>query len=81
MEMKSSVYWRLPSDLGRRALAAWFRSGGTDQPREPEGRRVDGKEYVVLANVRGILACYRVRNDGKLKSLARMPRAILEEWG
>ena len=67
--------------LFRRACAAWFRTGGTDQP-GADASRVEnhgGKSYVVLRNVRGILAVYRVRNDGKLKRLVRLPETLREE--
>lgn len=69
------------SDLERRAFAAYFRSGGTEQPSATISgvEEHDGKTYVVLRNVSGLLACYRVRNDGKLKLLRRVPRAIAEE--
>lgn len=33
-------------------------------------------KYVVLENVSGILAVYRVRNDGKLKGLRRWPAQL-----
>jgi hypothetical protein len=35
--------------------------------------------YVVLENVNGVLAVYRVRNDGMLRRMRRWPKAI-EEW-
>jgi hypothetical protein len=38
----------------------------------------DGKVYVVLRNARGVIACYRVRNDHKLKRLVRLPSGIEE---
>jgi hypothetical protein len=65
------------ADLERRALAAYYRSGGTDQP-SGGGFVVehDGKLYVVLSNVRGTLAVYRVRGSGALKRLRRWPREV-----
>lgn len=68
-------------DLERRALAAYFRSGGNIQPRGG-GNVVDheGKTYVVLSNVNRTLAVYRVRNDGMLKSLRRPPREVAPDW-
>lgn len=65
-------------DLMRRALAAWFRSGGTDQPDSKASavERHGGLQYAVLRNVRGVLAVYRVRNDGKLKRLVRLPPEV-----
>lgn len=68
-------------ELTRRATAAYFRSGGTDQPaRASSGpEKVGDKEYVVLRNVRGVMAVYRVRNDGKLKGLRRWPAELNQE--
>lgn len=65
------------ADLTRRALAAYFRSGGTLQPSNTSGvRKAKGKLYIVLSNAKGILAVYRVRNDGMLKGLKRWPIGI-----
>jgi len=68
------------NDMVKRAMAAWFRSGGTDQPgtSDSDVREHAGKEYVVLGNVNGILAVYRIKNDGFLKHLKRWPKAIEE---
>ena len=64
-------------DLTRRAFTAYFRSGGTDQPSGgPATTTHGGKQYVVLRNARGLLAVYRVRNDGMLKRLRRWPSAL-----
>lgn len=65
------------SPIVRRAFAAYFRAGGTQQPANTSGEvEHEGKRYVVLANVSGILAVYRVRNDGVLKGLRRWPREV-----
>jgi hypothetical protein len=65
------------SDLIRRAMSAWFRSGGIDQPANTSGVvEHEGKPYVVLKNVNGTLAIYRVRNDGTLKRLRRWPAEL-----
>lgn len=62
----------MKQDVTRRAFAAYFRSGGIDQPAKSSGVvEHNGKAYVVLENVNGILAVYRVRNDGMLKRLRR----------
>ena len=62
-----------------RAMKAWFQSGGTDQPSNTsEIREHGGKEYVVLENVNGVLAVYRIKNNGALKRLKRWPKAIEE---
>jgi hypothetical protein len=63
--------------LKRRALAAWFRSGGSDTP--AVGGHVvehDGRLYVVLSNVHGTLGVYRVRNDGVLRRMKRWPEKV-----
>ncbi|MFG5779193.1 hypothetical protein ACFIQF_19205 [Comamonas sp. J-3] len=67
-------------NLLNRAIAAHFRSATEGQPLQPsnasEVRTVDGKHYVVLRNVAGILKVYRVRNDGVLKGLKRWPAEL-----
>lgn len=63
--------------LVRRAFAAWFRGGGSDQPAN-DSREVEhaGHRYVVLRNVNGIMAVYRVRNDGMLRRMRRWPKEV-----
>ena len=62
-----------------RAMAAWFRSGQSVQPANTSDVRVcNGKQYVVLENINGILAVYRIKNDGFLKRLKRWPKDIEE---
>ncbi len=64
-------------ELTGRAFAAYFRSGGTDQPGNDSGpAELDGRQYVVLRNVNGVLAVYRVRTSGALKRLRRWPREV-----
>ena len=70
-------------DLIRRATAAYYRTpvvdGPLDQPGEVRVQEHAGKRYVVLANVNGILAVYRVRTvNGQdvLKGLKRYPAAL-----
>ena len=61
-----------------RAMAAYFRAGNTIQPaNESDVKDVGGKTYVALRNISGVLAVYRVRNDGVLKGLKRWPLAIV----
>ena len=74
-----------PDDLLRRALAAWFKTGGGYPaiPQQPSQalsavETDGGHQYVVLRNVNGVLAAYRVRNDGALKRLVRIPKAFQE---
>jgi len=69
-------------ELVRRAMAAWFRSGGTDQPSNASDIiEHEGKLYVRLLNVRGVMAVYRVRIVNEkpvLKALSRWPVDIGE---
>jgi len=76
--MSSPPYVIAPDeDLTRRALAAWFRTGGIDQPSKASGVvRYGGLDYVVLVSTRGVLAVYRVNNDGWLRRLKRWPPAL-----
>ncbi|MGH3289146.1 MAG: hypothetical protein ACRDPD_31475 [Streptosporangiaceae bacterium] len=69
--------------LTQRAFAAYFRSAARegahspDQPASYSGvEERGGKQYVVLRNVNGVLAVYRVRNDGVLKGLKRWPPGL-----
>lgn len=67
-------------ELVRRAMAAYFRAGNTEQPGESssEVRDIEGRHYVVLRNVNGVLAVYRLTNQGKLRVLRRWPKEIKE---
>jgi hypothetical protein len=71
-------------DLTSRAFAAYFRAGTRNgfimaQPANYSGvAEHKGKQYVVLRNGGGVLAVYRVRNDGALKGLRRWPKALEE---
>ena len=73
--------------LTRRACAAYYRSARRDgaTPYIPAGggdvTEHDGKTYVVLSNVNGTLAVYRVRTSGQLKELRRWPRAVAPPTG
>jgi len=70
------------SSLESRALAAYYRvSPNADIPSAPDQFVHDGHRYVVLSNIRGLLAVYRVRNDGQLKRLRRWPAVIDEKFG
>lgn len=69
----------MDTDLVRRAYAAYFRSADSvDQPAaDISGAEThEGLDYVVLRNVNGTLAVYRVRPDGVLKRLKRWPVTI-----
>lgn len=63
----------------RRAIAAWFRSGGPGQSMPANTSSVqehEGKFYVELHNVNGTLAVYRIRRDNILKRLKRWPLEV-----
>jgi hypothetical protein len=67
----------MPLDpLIRRALIAYLRSDAEVQPTDTRVRTLKGKRYVVLRRSGKLLACYRVRNDGQLKRLVRLPGGI-----
>ena len=73
---------RNDDDLRRRAFAAWFRTGGTDQPAQSSGVVVHkGLVYVHLHSIRGTLAVYRVDNIGRLKRLRRWPSELDSSGG
>lgn len=64
-------------DLKRRALSAYFKSGGTHQPSSASGvMDVDGLRYVRLFAAGRMLAVYRVDTVGRLKRLKRWPKAL-----
>lgn len=63
-------------EIARRALAAYFETGGGDLPKSARVQRLRGKQYAVLRKGDAVLACYRVRNDGKLKRLVRLPEGL-----
>lgn len=73
--------------LIRRAIAAVARDaarlgGEMIQPSKDSGvQEVNGRKYVVLRNVAGILAVYRVRTDGILKGLKRWPKELDQMLG
>ena len=59
--------------MGRRARE----EGGSGKPGQESGPvEYNGKRYLVLRNVRGVLAVYRVRTSGALKRLVRWPLAL-----
>lgn len=70
---------RRVDELTSRAFAAYFRSEGpnADQPANTSGPiEHEGKRYVVLRNINGVLAVYRLRPQGLLKRLRRWPAEI-----
>ena len=72
-------------DLVSRAYTAYFKKmkyeAICDQPNQNMSgvTELDGKVYVVLTNGR-ILAAYRLRNDGVLKGLRRIPKAVSDQY-
>lgn len=65
------------ADLTGRALAGWYRSGGTG----PVDARVDefeGRRYVVVERDGVTLAVYRVRYDGRLRRMKAPPAEIVK---
>lgn len=67
-------------DLVRRALAAWFRAGGTEQPSNASSVvEHAGLFYVRLVNANGTLGVYRVRivnGQPVLKGMKRWPAEL-----
>lgn len=63
-------------EIARRALAAYFESDGDELPTSTNVQKLAGKRYVTLKRAGRLLACYRVRNDGKLKRLVRLPEGL-----
>jgi hypothetical protein len=61
----------------RRAMVAWLRAEGASIPSKDSVHcEYEGKDYVVLNNVNGVLAVYRVRNQGTLRRLKRWPSEL-----
>jgi hypothetical protein len=67
-------------ELIGRAMRAYFMTAArdgynADQPSQSSSGTydVDGREYVVLRNVSGPVAVYRIKNNGMLRRLKRWP--------
>jgi hypothetical protein len=82
--MSASKYLASADDhhepLIERAFAAYFALAareGVTSPAMPSGSshlcEPDGRRYVILRNVGGVLAVYRVRSSGLLRRLRRYP--------
>jgi hypothetical protein len=78
--------WCEHGDHYHRAMAAYFRYCKKENyiPDQPSGSSsgectVQGREYVRLANVRGLLAVYRIKPDGLLRRLKRWPKELEED--
>jgi hypothetical protein len=69
-------------DLKRRALAGYWRFAKPgEQLAAPDATRADvikigGLLYVTLTSGGTVLVVFRVRNDGKLKRLVRIPKEL-----
>jgi hypothetical protein len=68
-----------------RALAAYYSAaakqieahgGSVNQPGSTEIEEHDGMRYVVLRNVNGVLAVYRITTQATLKAMKRWPKTI-----
>lgn len=60
-----------------RAMAAYKRSGGNQQPSGGGNiEAVNGKDYVVLRNANGILKVYQLTDDGRIKGLSEVPSGL-----
>lgn len=64
----------------RRALAAYFRTGGTEQPEAGKSSVLEsgGLWYVILRNSTDVLAVYRITNEEQLRRMKRPPRELIE---
>lgn len=60
-----------------RAIAAYYRTPGVNQHGQAELVTYEGKDYVVMVNRNGLLACYRVQNNGQLRRMVRPPKGAL----
>ncbi len=61
--------------LERRALAAWYRTGGSERPAVTV-RTHKELVYVVLESADQLLAVYRHTNQGLLRRMKRWPEAV-----
>ncbi len=65
-------------------MAAYFRGGSINQPGQTEAVDHDGVWYIVLANEKGVLAVYRIREvngEQVLKGLKRRRPFIIAVQG
>ena len=46
----------------------------------PDFHTINGKEYAVLHNDEGLLACYRVYEDQRLRKLRNPPKQIVSQY-
>lgn len=84
--LKGNFNMASENDLLSRAFTAYFRKSVRDnlvamQPSNGSSvESIGNRSYVVLRNINGILAVYRVRSsDGILKGLNRWPKQLEQE--
>jgi hypothetical protein len=71
----------LRDEIIDRAIADYFRSGGTDEPARPSDViEHHGRVYVRLVNDGGILAVYRLCRNGTLMRLSDWPPRLNPNW-
>lgn len=63
-------------EASKRALAAYYSTGGEELPTSVVVQQSSGLNYAVLRRSSKILAVYRIRRDGKLKRMIRPPRGL-----
>ena len=80
MTSERSLEDRAIAAYTRRAMQEGGWRGSVNTPSRPQTTTVDGKRYVVLSNCHGILAVYRVKNDGALKGLISWPAEITKAF-
>jgi len=81
--MSGLISMNVDGSVRNRALAAYFRSAGAGAPQPSEnidGWTIKGKSYVVLQHESGMMAVYRIKTDGFLKRLKRIPKDIVNQY-
>lgn len=68
--------WTARLSAAKRALSAYYATGGDELPTSAKVQELRGLNYAVLRRGSKVVACYRVRNDGKLKRMIRIPPGI-----
>jgi len=64
-------------------LAAYFRGGSINQPGQTEAVDHDGVSYIVMANDKGVLAFFRIREvngEPVLRCLKCWPKEVTEAF-
>jgi hypothetical protein len=64
-------------------LAAYFRGGSINQPGQTEAVDHDGVSYIVMANDKGVLAFFRIREVNSvpvLRCLKCWPKEVTEAF-